>query len=110
RANGNHPSGSIPFRLFGAGDSSCSGSAVFTQTVTVNGNGTYSTTGGYVATAPGTYQWTASYSGDFANKTAASSCGSEPVTISKASPSITTTPNPRSEEHTSELQSRVDLV
>ena len=45
-----------------------------TETVTVNGNGTYTTPTGFTlpttGTVTGTYQWDASYSGDTNNNTA----------------------------------------
>ena len=38
---------------------------VDTETATVSGNGAYATSTGYTATAPGTYQWSASYGGRY---------------------------------------------
>ena len=71
---------------------------VDTETVTVSGNGTYSTPTGYTlptsGTVTGTYQWVASYSGDGNNKPANSNAGDEPVTVTPASPTVSTTPNP----------------
>ena len=70
-----------------------------TETVTVSGNGTYTTPTGFTlpttGTVTGTYQWDASYSGD-ANNNAASDNGAvnEQVTVSPASPTLTTTPSP----------------
>ncbi len=63
--------------------------------VTVSGNGTYSTAagtnpGGYLPTATGTYQWVAVYSGDSGNNGATSPFGSEPETVSPATPQLTT--------------------
>ena len=62
-----------------------------TETAPVNGNGPYSTPTGFVPTATGTYQWVASYSGDTNNNPVASTAGSEPVTVTKYSPAISTT-------------------
>ena len=61
-------------------------SAVYTDVVTVSGNGTYTTSqgnnpGGFVPTAVGTYQWVASYSGDPNNSMVTSPFGSEPETV-----------------------------
>jgi hypothetical protein len=39
----------------------------------------------------GTYNWQAAYSGDSANASTSSTCGSETLTVAKATPSITTT-------------------
>ena len=70
-----------------------------TETVTVSGNGTYTTPTGYTlpttGTVTGTYQWDASYSGDSNNSAASdNNAAAEQVTVSPASPAITTTPNP----------------
>ena len=65
-SGGSNPTGTITFTLVAPG-----GSTVDTESVTVNGNGTYKTPVGY--TIPyhgglaGIYQWNASYSGDANN-------------------------------------------
>jgi hypothetical protein len=51
---------------------------VDTETVTVNGNGTYTTPHGFVPTVAGTFQWVAAYSGDDNNAAVSSPFGSEP--------------------------------
>ena len=53
------------------------------STAAVNGNGSYSSTS-FTPATPGTYQWVASYSGDYANAATSSPCGAEPVTVAKA--------------------------
>src|SRR5262249_61761831 len=63
-SGGSSPTGTITFTLY-----SPSNVAVYTDTVTVSGNGTYDTStgtnpGGYLPTVTGTYLWSASYSGD----------------------------------------------
>ena len=91
---GSAPTGSITFTLAAPG-----GPVVDTETVTVNGNGTYTTPVGFTlpttGTATGTYQWNATYSGD-GNNNPFSDTGSpsEQVVVSQASPTVTTTPNP----------------
>ena len=69
-----------------------------TESVTVNGNGTYTTPTGYTlpttGAVTGTYQWVASYSGDSNNPAVSSSKGDEPVAVEPASPTISTTANP----------------
>jgi hypothetical protein len=77
--------GSIEFKLYATAD--CSGPPVDDETVPVTGDGSYATTAGYTADATGTYQWTASYSGDTNNNPAASGCGAEQVVID-SSPSL----------------------
>ncbi|MCW2976635.1 MAG: hypothetical protein JWM06_1916, partial [Actinomycetia bacterium] len=66
--------GTITFKTYT--DSACSTPAIHTQDVTVNGDGVYSDPG-FVPTQPGTYYWTASYSGDPATSTvgANDACG-----------------------------------
>ncbi len=93
-AGGFDPGGAITFTLTGPG-----GGVVYTNVVTVTANGTYTTAqgtnpGGFVPTVAGTYQWMASYSGDDNNHPDASFLGDEPQTVDKASPTITTSPNP----------------
>jgi hypothetical protein len=69
---------------------------VYTDVVTVNGNGTYTTAsgnnpGGYLPTATGTYLWTATYSGDSNNSGASDNGENESETVSPASPAVATT-------------------
>jgi uncharacterized repeat protein (TIGR01451 family) len=90
---GFNPTGTITFTLL------LGGTLVDTESVAVSGNGTYATPTGYQlpgsGTVAGTYQWNATYSGDANNNTASdSNNGAEQVTVSPASPTITTTPNP----------------
>jgi hypothetical protein len=78
--------GTITFDLFdpSAGDT-CSGTPAFTQTVTVSGNGTYSTTNtSFVASALGTWRWKVHYSGDANNQDTTSACGVESFTIANS--------------------------
>ena len=86
--------GSITFSLFGPGDTGCK-TAIHTETKTaINTNGPVSTTTGFVAKTNGTYQWTATFSGDANNAAVSSKCGSEPVPVgpqvSRITPSATT--------------------
>ena len=72
---------------------------VDTETVTVSGNGTYTTPTGYTlpttGTVTGTYQWDATYNGDTNNNTVSDNdAANEQVTVSAASPTIITTPSP----------------
>src|SRR5205823_3495303 len=87
-SGGTNPTGSITFTLTGPGGFS------FTQTDTVNGNGTYTAgdtlpTSGQVA---GTYTWSAHYSGDTNNSSAPDQGGTaEQTVVSPAHPSLVTT-------------------
>src|SRR5262249_48014871 len=80
----NYPTGTITFTLTGPNLL-----AVDTETVTVNGNGDYTTPTGFALTAgtlAGTYSWTATYSGGPNNNAAIAN--SENVTV--AAPTLTT--------------------
>lgn len=73
-------------------DTTCAGSPVFTSTVPVAGNGDYPS-GSFAPTAPGTYRWVASYSGDADNAAAATTCAaaSAAVIVAPATPTTITT-------------------
>jgi hypothetical protein len=74
--------GSITLQLFNPSNSTCSGTPDFTQTVTVNGNGTYSTTNTtFHASTTGTWRWLVVYSGDANNNGQTVSCGTENFSI-----------------------------
>ena len=89
-SGGFNPTGTVTFTLFNP-----SNVAVYTDVVTVNGNGTYTTAagnnpGGYLPTVTGTYLWTATYSGDANNQGASDNGQNENETVSPASPAINT--------------------
>jgi hypothetical protein len=74
--------GTITFNLYAPSDATCAGVPALTQTVTVSGNGTYSTTNSsFVASTEGTWRWQSSYTGDANNDPASSACGVERFTI-----------------------------
>jgi hypothetical protein len=94
-SNGFNPTGSITFKLYDPDQSSCTGTPRYTQTGTVNGNGTYTTSPGFVTDKAGTWRWTADYSGDGNNNPTSSGCNDEQVVInqpviSKITPTQTT--------------------
>jgi uncharacterized repeat protein (TIGR01451 family) len=94
-AGGFHPTGTVTFTLFYNGGAT----PVDTETVSVNGNGTYVTPTGFTlprtGTVTGTYQWDATYTGDTNNNTASDTNAlNELVTVSAARPTLTTTPSP----------------
>jgi hypothetical protein len=89
-SGGFNPTGTITFTLYNP-----SNAIVYTNTVTVSGNGTYTTSagnnpGGYLPTTAGTYQWVASYSGDDDNASVADAFGNEPESVI-APPNLTIT-------------------
>ncbi len=85
------PTGTITFTLFGPNNATCTGAAIFTSTVPVNGNGVYPS-GPFTVSTVGTYNWVAAYSGDANNAAVASPCGAanESVTVTKTNPAIVT--------------------
>ena len=93
-SGGYDETGTITFTLYDGGK------LVDTETVTVSGNGSYTTPTGYTlpttGTVTGTYQWDASYSGD-ANNNAVSGQQrrAEQVMVSAASPTIDDDPQSR---------------
>ena len=93
-SGGDIPTGTITFTLYNP-----SGTLVNTETVTVNGDSSYTTPNGYTlptkSTVTGTYQWDAKYSGD-GNNNSVSDIGNpnEQVTIGKSSLTLFTTPSP----------------
>jgi hypothetical protein len=88
-SGGAAPTGTITFRLYGAGDSNCSGDPLFTSTVKVSGNGDYDSES-FVSTKAGVYQWVAAYSGDGRNKSAGpTACGDTAELAIVRSPAIT---------------------
>jgi hypothetical protein len=101
-SNGSSPTGTITFYLFSPSQT-CSitptvGSYTFKQAFSVDGNGSYGpTSGGPNPTVLGTWHWLAVYSGDSANGAANSGCMTEPVTDGTASPTVTTSANPKSD-------------
>jgi len=100
-SGGVNPTGSIIFKLFPPSSPTCAaGTEVYTDSVTVNGNGSYSTDdGGFVTNVAGTWNWTAFFdSADPArNPDAESGCGLEavsvlaPTTILTKTAAVTTT-------------------
>jgi hypothetical protein len=91
-AGGHNPTGTIEFTAYGpSATASCSTTAVFDKSVTVSGDGSY-TSPSFTPAQAGTYWWSASYGGDANNTPIASGCDQEQVTLTKAAPAITTAP------------------
>jgi hypothetical protein len=101
------PTGTMTFRLFS--DASCT-TQVFTSQNVVDVTGA-ATSSDFVPTLPGTYRWTATYSGDANNNPVTSPCSaSNSVTItgtlpSTTSPSSTSLPSSTSSTTTSSTSS-----
>jgi uncharacterized repeat protein (TIGR01451 family) len=99
-SNGASPTGTITFKAYSPFDTGCNSTPAFTSTVTVNGNGNY-TSATFTPSATGTYRFIASYTGDDNNGAITGTCGAanESVTVSPAptptpTPTSTATPKP----------------
>ena len=87
-SDGNDPTGTITFRVYGPRDSDCAGIPAGSSTVTVSGNGDYRSLP-FTPTRAGTYHWVAEYSGDDHNHPAGPTACDDPaesVTVSRAHP------------------------
>ena len=87
----------VDFRLYAPADTTCSGTPVHESlgvAYPVSGGAVTSTA--YTPTAPGTYRWVASYSGDVNNNAVTGACGdsTEQTVVSRATPTIVTTASP----------------
>jgi hypothetical protein len=77
--------GSVTFNLYAPADTTCTGTPALTQSVSVSGNGTYSTTNTtFTASTPGTWRWEDIYTGDTNNIGITSTCGTERFTIANS--------------------------
>ena len=90
-SGGYNPTGTITFKLYT--NNTCSGDPIFTDSVTVDGNGSYQTS--YTTSSVGTYYWLASYSGDGSNAGSTHDCAveGEVDTVEAAATTLSTTPN-----------------
>ncbi|HEY6471251.1 MAG TPA: hypothetical protein VIY26_00070 [Acidimicrobiales bacterium] len=87
-AGGTSPTGSLVFKLFGAGDSTCSAApAYISPPQNVSGDGQYPSPS-FVPTQEGSYSWQALYSGDSNNAAVTTACGdpAETVTVGPFNP------------------------
>jgi hypothetical protein len=89
--------GTVTFNLYGPGDPTCSGTPAFTSANrSVDSTTGVATSGSFTLLKPGTYSWTASFTGDTNNNLAAEfGCGldSETYTFDQATSSVVTAVN-----------------
>jgi hypothetical protein len=90
-SGGDSPTGTVTFNLYN--NSGGTGTPLFTD-ADVALSGAVATSTGYTPTATGTDYWVATYNGDANNNSVSSGNAAEPVTITPASPSISTTQQP----------------
>jgi len=87
-SGGYFETGTLTFTLHAPG-----GAVVDTETVTVLGNGTYTTPSGFTPSTSGTYQWDASYSGDGNNSPVADNTDPQEHVVA-VGPTLSTSPSP----------------
>jgi hypothetical protein len=89
---GSSPTGTISFKLFAPGDTTCQ-TAIFNATIPVSGTGSDNSPT-YTTTAAGTYNWVATYNGDAHNNPVATPCASasQAVIVGKSMPVAAVTP------------------
>jgi len=95
-SGGASPTGTITFTLYGPNNVTCTGVPAFTNTVPVNGNGSY-VSSPFTPTSAGTYRWIATYSGNANNNPAGPTACNDPaetVTVGQVAPQITTVASP----------------
>jgi hypothetical protein len=92
--NGDAPTGSLVFKLFGPNDPTCTNAPAFVSSAqSVDGEGNYGS-GNFTPAAVGTYTWQALYSGDTNNPAVTTACSGVPaetVTVQQAAPQPTST-------------------
>ncbi len=87
---GYNPTGTVTFDLYN--NPNGTGTPAFTDTETLSG-GT-ATSASFTTTGTGTGYWVATYNGNSNNNSVTSVTSAEPVTVTKATPSISTTQQP----------------
>ncbi len=89
---GSNPTGTVDFALYGPGDPTCAGPAIFTSNDRPLSVGS-ATSASFPTSQVGTYRWIATYSGDANNESVHGKCGdpNESVVVTKANPLISTT-------------------
>lgn len=84
--------GSVTFMVFGPQSSpptSCAAGGQVVGTAAVQGDGTVSSSSGFVPSSAGTYWWLAAYNGDLANDPANSTCGASMASTIVSTPAVT---------------------
>ncbi len=81
------PTGNVTFKLYPPSDATCSLAPAYND---VDASAPYATSPGFASNTAGVWHWTADYAGDANNLATSSGCTAEPITISKAAPTIAT--------------------
>jgi len=75
------PTGTVTFNVYGLDNTTCTGVARFNSTNPVSADGVSAASNAFIADAAGTYQFTASYSGDSTYAPAVSECGAAGASV-----------------------------
>ncbi len=89
-----NPTGTVTYKVYSGSTCSTPPGVIFSQSVTISG-GVIPDSQFFTFNSPGTYSWQATYGGDINNNHVDSACN-EILTVTKASPTITTSINPSS--------------
>ena len=92
-SGGFNPTGTVTFDLYN--NSNGAGTPLFTDANVALVNGT-ATSAGYIATVTGTDYWVATYNGDANNSSVTSGIALEPIAVTPATPTVTTSQQPTS--------------
>ncbi|MGH2719065.1 MAG: hypothetical protein ACRDJU_10840, partial [Actinomycetota bacterium] len=93
-SGGFSPTGSITWSLYGPGDPQCMGAPMTAAGVAVTGNGAY-VSPAFTPSTPGSYSFSASYSGDTNNAAVSGSCAAAGTVLTlKSQPTLTTQASP----------------
>jgi hypothetical protein len=103
------PAWTVTFNLYSSATVQNSSTLLFSDTATLSLSG-YATSSGYTATATATDYWVATYNGDRNNNSVSSATDAEPVTITKATPSISTTRQPAAATAGSSIADKATLT
>ena len=91
------PGATVDFRLYGPNDTDCSNPPIFESlAIAISATSNNVTSAAFTPTAPGTYRWIASYSGDINNLPATGECNdvNESADVDKGQPEIVTQTSP----------------
>jgi hypothetical protein len=93
-SGGYGPSGSVTFNVYSSKTIQDAGTLLHTDTEPLSDGS--SAAAGYTTTTAGTEYWVATYDGDSNNEVVSSGAAADPVTVGKASPSISSIAEPQS--------------
>jgi hypothetical protein len=85
---GSNPTGTLKFELFGPGDTNCTGTPAYTQTVSLTNGSATTSNSSFTASTLGLWKWRLTYSGDSVNTGKVTACGIESFQITGDTPDV----------------------